>query len=326
MARRIINPDAYHGKNKKSNFFEGWYFKIVDKDCNNVFAFIPGIVKNNLYEQGHSFIQILNGREKTSKYIKFAINDFNADDKNLNVTIGKNNFTLNEMKLNHYDQDIQIIGNLKFVDILTWPDTLLNPGSMGFYNYLKFMECYSQVCCLDGGIIGKLLINNKEVDFTGGKVYIEKNWGKKFPHAYIWIQSNNFHNQNISFTCSIGRVPMHFYSFSGFLTALTVDKQIYKFTSINKSKMKLIIKDNNVKLTFTRDHLELNVETISNDSDFILCKGPNNGKMEMDVQETLIGDVKIELIDLYKERVIVDCIGKATGIEIMGDLGKLLRK
>lgn len=46
---------------------------------------------------------------------------------------------------------------------------MINPGSMGFYNYLKFMECYSQVCALDGDIIGALEIDNKVVDFTGGR-------------------------------------------------------------------------------------------------------------------------------------------------------------
>ncbi|EKY26723.1 hypothetical protein HMPREF0216_01908 [Clostridium celatum DSM 1785] len=41
---------------------------------------------------------------------------------------------------------------------------------MGFYNYLNFMECYSQVCALDGGIYGYLKLNNKEIDFTDGKM------------------------------------------------------------------------------------------------------------------------------------------------------------
>lgn len=27
----IQKPDLYHGKNKEKNFFEGWYFKVVDK-------------------------------------------------------------------------------------------------------------------------------------------------------------------------------------------------------------------------------------------------------------------------------------------------------
>ncbi|MDF2698836.1 MAG: hypothetical protein K0Q49_392 [Haloplasmataceae bacterium] len=326
MANMIVNPDGYHGKNKKVNFFEGWYYKIVDKENKNIFAFIPGIIKDNKYEDGHAFIQILNGKNKKSKYIKFPINDFYAENKKFNIAIGKNYFNLNEIKLNHYDKDIQIIGTLRFVDILKWPDTFLNPGSMGFYNYLTFMECYSQVCCLDGGIVGKLLIDNEEIDFTGGKVYIEKNWGKKFPEAYIWIQSNSFNNQNIAFSCSIGKIPMYLHSFTGFLAGLSIDEQVYKFTTINKSNMKLNFKDNKIILQFTKNNLELNVETLNNDSEFLICKGPNKGKMNMEVKESLDSRVKIELNDLYKERVIIDCLGQATGVEIMGNLSELVRK
>ena len=38
--KSIINPNLYHGKNKKTNFFESWYFKIVSKDKKNNFAII----------------------------------------------------------------------------------------------------------------------------------------------------------------------------------------------------------------------------------------------------------------------------------------------
>ncbi len=36
----IINPDLYHGIKKDNKFFEGWYFKIVDKYNKYKFAFI----------------------------------------------------------------------------------------------------------------------------------------------------------------------------------------------------------------------------------------------------------------------------------------------
>ncbi|WP_243392439.1 MULTISPECIES: tocopherol cyclase family protein [unclassified Mesotoga] len=30
------------------------------------------------------------------------------------------------------------------------------------------------------------------IDLTGGKGYIEKDWGRSLPDAWIWMQSNNF--------------------------------------------------------------------------------------------------------------------------------------
>lgn len=52
---KTFNPEIFQGKYKKKNYFEGWYYKIVDKDEKNSFAFIPGIAfdkKGN----SHSFI------------------------------------------------------------------------------------------------------------------------------------------------------------------------------------------------------------------------------------------------------------------------------
>ena len=45
--KEIFNPNLYHGKHKSKNFFEGWYYKIVDKKNNYKLAIIPGISYGN---------------------------------------------------------------------------------------------------------------------------------------------------------------------------------------------------------------------------------------------------------------------------------------
>ena len=52
----IINPDLYHCMKKDNKFFEGWYFKIVDKDNKYKFAFIPGIALDKKSKSSHCFI------------------------------------------------------------------------------------------------------------------------------------------------------------------------------------------------------------------------------------------------------------------------------
>ena len=41
-----IDPDLYHGHNQYTNFFEGWYFKIVDATATYALAFIPGVSRS----------------------------------------------------------------------------------------------------------------------------------------------------------------------------------------------------------------------------------------------------------------------------------------
>ena len=60
--RKIWNDAIFQGKNKKKNYFEGWYFKIVNSEENEIYAIIPGISydKNG---KGTAFVQFFNGIE-----------------------------------------------------------------------------------------------------------------------------------------------------------------------------------------------------------------------------------------------------------------------
>ena len=320
MLKQIRNPDLYHGSKKKSNFFEGWYFKICDRADDHVFAFIPGIAKGNLTGEPHSFIQVLDGKQALYSYLKYPQDEFSYQKNYFNIGVENNCFSLNGLKLDLVDKDKIIKGLLKFKKIKKWPDSLINPGSMGFYNYFWFMECFSHVCAQDGEIEGELQIGSKKVDFTGGKVYIEKNWGRSFPRSWIWIQSNSFAQKDIAFTCSIGRVPFIFGSFSGFLVALNFGDKFYKFTTINKSKMEIIRKDNDVAILFSRKNLELKVRTLSKKGLFMQCMGPKEGAMIPLLEENLKGEVELELRDIVSSKTIFQGKGKSTGIEYGGDM------
>ena len=59
--KALWNPDMYHGWGKEKNYFEGWYFKIVDPTEQYAFAFIPGISIGQ--ENQHAFIQVLDGKK-----------------------------------------------------------------------------------------------------------------------------------------------------------------------------------------------------------------------------------------------------------------------
>lgn len=320
--KTIINPDLYHGNNKKKNFFEGWYFKIVDKNNSHKFAFIPGIALGENSKQNHSFIQVVDGKDIDYKYLKFKQDSFRFDNNNLKIHVSSNMFSLEKISLFlHYQNKNttkHIKGILNFKNLSKWPDSILNPGSMGFYNYLLFMECYSQVCSLDGDIEGCLEIDGEIIDFTGGKVYIEKNWGKSFPKSWVWIQSNSFENKSVSVTCSLATIPFPIKDFRGFLIGVTINGQFISFTTINNSKLNLVSLGQDVELTASKNNLKLTLKTRTNLDDFVLCMAPKNGHMIPLVKETLNGTVKIILEDTDSHEIIFMGVGKSTGVEYGG--------
>jgi hypothetical protein len=68
MLRTIFHPERFHGTGKRPPFFEGWYYKVVDRMEQHRFAFIPGIFLHAEKDQQHAFVQVLDGSTGISTY------------------------------------------------------------------------------------------------------------------------------------------------------------------------------------------------------------------------------------------------------------------
>ncbi|MBZ9623423.1 hypothetical protein G9F71_011220 [Clostridium sp. FP2] len=326
MFKNKINPDLYHGNNRKNNFFEGWYFKLIDKNMNNVLALIPGIYLGKSQENSHSFIQILQGNKASYSYKKFTKDEFiSKNNTEFDINISNNNFSLKEISLNINDDTYNITGSVRFKNLLKWPDSAINPGSMGYYNFIPFMQCYSQVSVMDMDLEGFLCINGSEIDFSGGKGYVEKNWGSAFPYSWTWVQCNSFKNRKASISCSIGHIPFMITSFRGFLIGLFIDDRFYKFTTINKSTLNIVQNALDVIITTENKKYKLIIETKTNKKDFMLCMGPRDDKMIPLVEENLKASVKVTLIDKLISKTIFCENGLCCGIEYGGDQRMILK-
>lgn len=324
MVKEIFNPDLYHGKNKNKNYFEGWYFKIVDQSKQNVFAFIPGICFSGTKTNSHSFIQLLRGNEALFNYFKYDLTEFSWNNKNFNIMVAENSFSLNKMVINLKEESLNIVGEISFKNFKKWPATFLNPGSMGYYNFIPFMECYSQVCAMDVDLTGSLRINDKIIDFNNGNGYMEKNWGSSFPLSWIWIQCNCFKNYKAALSCSIGHIPFLQTSFRGFLIGVLINDKFYKFTTMNKSKVFIKEINGDIELTAENPKYRLLVKTSTDKSKFIKCFGPKNNEMIPLLEENLKGNIEVQLIDSISNNVIFNDSGECTGIEYGGDQKKIL--
>lgn len=169
---KIYHPEIYQGDGKRKNYFEGWYFKIVDKTEKSIYALIPGVAFGG-DSKGHCFIQILGGREGKSAYVKYDINTFKYSRENFEIWIGNSFFSTNRLILDIECREFSIKGKMNFRDITPWPKSLLSPNSMGWYAFVPFMECYHGIVSLNHGIEDSLRINGEDVDFTGGRGYME---------------------------------------------------------------------------------------------------------------------------------------------------------
>ena len=315
--RSLRNPDLYHGRIGK-NYFEGWYFKLVDANMEQAYAFIPGIFFSANPEYEHSFLQVVDGTRKTCRYLRFPAESFTAENNVFSLAVEGNSFGRGGIDFNLSAENAVVEGLVRFRNHRNWPESLINPGSMGFYNYIPRMQCYSQVCSMDFDLEGALKIDGSRVDFSGGRGYIEKNWGSAFPFSWIWIQCNHFEEERASLSCSIGHIPFLFSGFRGFLVGLYAGGDFYQFTTANRSKAEVTQKGSDVTLSLTNRRHSLMIECETKSEDFILLNGPRGDQMIPLVQENLQGLVNVELKETGSGKALFTGSGRCAGVEYGG--------
>ena len=313
----FFNPEQFQGWGKKRNYFEGWYYKIVSSDQQKAYAFIPGIAIDAA-RNGHAFLQVLDGKNKTSEYHRFDIADFKPSAKKLLVQLNKNSFSENHLRLDMPG----ITGELHFSGNIPWPKPFYSPGIMGPYAFAPFMECYHGIVSMDHSIYGKLTIDNVEVDFDNGRGYIEKDWGRSFPSAYFWMQSNHFSRPGISLKCSVAKIPWIRSSFTGFIAGLWLNDQLYRFTTYNGTKLLHSFADEQtVAILLENNKYRLQV-TAHRDNATELAS-PIHGFMNGRIEESMTATIDVVLTDKRSGNILLRDTGKNAGLEVAGSINEI---
>jgi tocopherol cyclase len=339
MNKRFWTPGAYHGTRKTNVFFEGWYYKLISADKSRRLAVIPGIFHHKDSRKSHAFIQVLDGISSEVKYHRFPIDAFRASSRAFVFQVGDSAFHHQGFQINIASEDQTIQGELEFKGIQPWPINFLSPGVMGPYRFAPFMQTYHGVLSLDHAIRGVLEIDGQEFDFNGGRGYIEKDWGKTFPRAYIWMQSNHFLEEDVSLTASVATIPWLRSWFRGFLIGLLTGNKLYRFTTYLGSEIKhLNVNDHQAEWvtygkrnsdpdgTFPGYRLAIRAERGTSG----LLKSPELDGMTPRIFESLTAKLEITLMGLDGEgrdkEIIYQGEGECGGLEIAGSINEILNK
>ena len=231
--RNLFNPDQFQGAGKLKRYFEGWYFKVISKDEAAAFAVIPGVAMDETGRK-QAFIQVLDGKRHTAVYHRFDFESFSFSEKEFSIAIGKNSFTAH-----HIELDLPgMSGRLDFTNSVPWPKPWYSPGIMGPYAFVPFMECYHGIVSMGHTTTGVLTTDEGILDFTNGRGYTEKDWGRSFPSSYVWMQSNHFSLPGISLKASVANIPWIRNSFVGFIAGVWLHDNLIRFTTYNGSALK----------------------------------------------------------------------------------------
>jgi hypothetical protein len=322
---KIWRPGVFQGAGQHAPYFEGWFFKLVDAARQHVLAVIPGIHLAPDSAESHAFIQILDGKTHQSSYRRFPLDCFQADSKRLALQIGANYFSEDSLQLNLAGDGREIRGQVEFKNLTPWPVRLFAPGIMGWYAFVPFMECYHGVLSFDHPLSGTLQIDGIPVNFDGGRGYLEKDWGKSFPGAYVWLQSNHFEKTGISLMVSVAQIPWLSGAFRGFLAGLLFDGTLYRFTTYSGAKLDdLEITDSQVRLAFSDKTHCLKIQATRPDG--AVLHAPYAHQMLRRVSETLAATVAVEFYEIKKgqARSVFKGTGQPAGLDVNGRLAEIV--
>jgi hypothetical protein len=288
------------------------------------YAIIPGIFLSEDPDQHHAFVQVLNGATGRSTYHRYPPEEFSATEGELDLRIGPNRFTAEHLSLQIESPEFEIGGELRFSDLRPWPVTVRSPGIMGWYAWVPLMECYHGVVSLDHRIDGSLQVNGQPVELTGGRGYIEKDWGRSFPAAWIWFQTNHFEASGTSLTASVAIIPWLRGSFPGFIIGLWHGGVLYRFATYTGARIdRLEITDEEV-IWIVRDRRH-RLEMRARRAQGGLLQAPTTVDMGRRIAETLNARVQTALYSLEGggDRRLFQGTGRHAGLEAAGDLARL---
>jgi tocopherol cyclase len=206
---------------------------------------------------------------------------------------------------------------------LGWPVTLTAPGIMGWYAAMPFMECYHGLVSFNHGLQGELEVLGSVQSFSGGKGYIEKDWGKAFPAGYIWIHSNHLaQDSSASLVASVAIIPwLGGSSFRGFIMGLRHHNKLYQWSTPNRSKeLELEVTDS--QISWKVSGKDGTLELIAQRQRGGLLHAPMRTAMHQRVEETM--DATIIIRHTLSDGSVFESPAEVGCMEVFGDIDRML--
>ena len=184
------NALAGNGQVDRGDWYEWWYFKVVDPSSREAFYFTYGVV--NPWDTGAqlkgSKAMVQAGDFKTHHIAETSlpVGDFSARYDRTEVHVGR-----------HTASDRHLRGDITGTDghRLAWDLSLENDwnfNAMGWALRAPGSGIYWYPAQASARVSGWVISGGRKVEFKGAPAYQDRNWGRSFPKWWTWITSNHF--------------------------------------------------------------------------------------------------------------------------------------
>lgn len=271
-----LYKDTYWRGLSKSDYFEGYYTRLVGKKINA--AFIFGI---SYSKDPHGFIQVYDGIKQEMEYFRFSLDECLFAQDHLYVQIGQNILTDTTFYLNLQGTKMSFTIDVQFSTFRTLKDTGYK-SIMGPLLHLPRLECYHGVVSMYHTWSGQ--VNTQSLS---GYSYIEKDYGKSMPTDWVWLHLTD--TTGVSFMLSIAKVPYLGWKPTGFLGFYSEDEQTDVFASYTRATYE-IEKLNNTTIQLIVKTQKKDYYLMIQRKQTVYLKAPVGGMMVREIEESLASE------------------------------------
>lgn len=288
---------------KRTNYFEGWYLRIIDSAQGINRSIIFALTKDEL--DPHAFLQLFDAADNECEYIRYPLSEFYVD--GASIVIGPNSISPTHILI----EEASFSCDMTITNPVTLASQFGTKSAMGFVSYLP-LQTAQEVVYLNATLQGSMRVVNQHYT-VNGQTYIEKTYGHRFPPGHIWLQSAHFDVPDTYLSFSVGVLPVLGFQVKGWFAVLRHDKDEYRFAIYNLASLKITTSTpTKVELVIKRGRFRLEIQATR--SHWVKLVGPTDGaRMTEDVLESIDGNITINLY--FNDALILNASGKYVGFE-----------
>ncbi len=306
-ATESVDPyNVYLWKNGDTqNWYEWWYYKVVDQQSGEAFYFTYGVV--NPGDRTHAkagtkaVVQVGSFVIGETLAQNFKLEEFSASKIATDIRIGPNTAT-----------DKRITGTIKDRrgNPISWDLAIEKNWSFNAMGWMmekpEISNIYWYPAQASASMTGTIEFRGKKYVFNHATGYQDRNWGRSFPGWWTWLVSNNFKNSPGTVLAAGGGKPKVLNGpalFSGLCIGLRYKKKEYAFRTSDGDAVHFDIHWGKWEVSATNKHGQsIRISAYAPREKFLLLPfGTPNGELFYDY-ETLSGKMTVKLYELARGR------------------------
>ncbi|MGM0478329.1 MAG: tocopherol cyclase family protein [Bacteroidota bacterium] len=281
QAFHLLHRKRWVAKSSKSEAFEGYYFKISDRE-GQVVIFIVGICRRN--DEAFAFLQVAHHRSSKPQLYKYPLSSLLASKTDVSFQLGNNHFSAEGIYIREKDCSVR----LTFDTVSAWKRTSLHPSIMGPLAYVPGVECKHDIIASHLHATGECRIAHQKIHFHRGDGYIDKNWGTSFPSSYYWGHAHAFSASNLSIQFAKGKPKWGVIQPEVHVGFIRLENSITTFSSHNGGKLELFNeKENQTKIILK--NRKWKVELVISNAASTSLYAPHKGQLSQSISESIGG-------------------------------------